>query len=189
MRGLVPFALRALSFVPGHLGWVLRPVVSTGVICVLQALLGTRAWVVTQMAIAVPAPGPLRVLRVVRMPLLGCWAYGLGARIFAHAHWRSLQFWKRVIPIYVGYKRTQVLARAAPRKARERLWESRHAWGAEKVRDGQPSCIFTRIVLTRKTHDSLAPHRFVRCTLFAYNCVVSISKTVRPCGHVSERVL
>lgn len=123
---------------------VLRPILSAAGLCVLQTLLGSRAWAVTQLAVAAPG-GPLRKFRI---PLLGCWTYGIGARVFAHAHWRSLQFWKRVVPIYLAYKRTQIRAGKASTKSRQRLWAVRHAWGAQKVRFSLIYSVQERIVLT-----------------------------------------
>lgn len=97
---------------------------------VLQALLGPRGWVCAQLGVVAV---PLSLTRQLRGPLLATWGYGLLARTIARAHWRSLQFWKRVLPIYAGYKSTQISCIRANRKVRERRWAARHAWGAERV--------------------------------------------------------
>lgn len=102
----------------------------TGGLCILQAIIGRREWWwLSQASVSIVRP-----LRGFRIPLLLSWLYGTGSRVFLPAHWRSLQFWKRVIPIYTGYKVTQIRnLRERERKVRERRWASRHAWGATKV--------------------------------------------------------
>lgn len=101
---------------------------------IAQALLGTHRWKLLQLLITsanvVPA---LAALRCFTNPLLLTWAYGLGSRAFAQAHWRSLQFWKRVLPIYFAYKRTQISTRNAGPEEKTKKWNRRHEWGAGKV--------------------------------------------------------
>lgn len=69
------------------------------------------------------------------VPLAALWTYGIAARIFAPAHWRSLQFWRRVLPIYVGYKTTQIAVAGRNDEERAKKWSKRHDWGAKKVYD------------------------------------------------------
>jgi len=54
-------------------------------------------------------------------------------RSFDPSLYRTLQFWSRVIPIYIGYKITQREAQALPEEEKRLLWEKRHEWGSEKV--------------------------------------------------------
>ncbi|KAI0562957.1 aarF domain containing kinase [Gracilaria domingensis] len=61
--------------------------------------------------------------------------YALFCRVIAPAHARSLRFWRRVIPIYVSYKKTQIslAVRNASAHKRAKAWNKRHHWAAEKV--------------------------------------------------------
>lgn len=68
-------------------------------------------------------------------PLISLWGYRLTARILAPAHSRSLQFWCKVIPIYLGYKKTQFAVRNASPERRAECWRQRHHWGANMVYD------------------------------------------------------
>lgn len=107
-------------------------------LAVLQAVLGTpRRWRILQVLIAAAAAGApgLGVLRAFAAPLLCSWAYGFAARLFLPAHARSLKFWKKVVPIYLGYKATQMMlaVRKASPQRRAKTWNRRHEWGAEKV--------------------------------------------------------
>ena len=97
---------------------------------IVQALVGPRVWFATQFVVILPNPVPLSRLRV---PVIVSIAYGLSARLFAPAHWRSLQFWRRILPIYAGYKQTQVLCLGKSQKARDKRWAIRHKWGARRV--------------------------------------------------------
>lgn len=113
-------------------------VLRAGTLAVVQAVLGSaRRWRILQVLIAastVGVPG-LSLLRPFAFPLLSTWLYGVGSRIFAPAHARSLKFWKKVVPIYLGYKSTQTqlaVRKASPQK-RDKTWNVRHDWGADKV--------------------------------------------------------
>lgn len=107
-------------------------------LAVLQAVLGTpRRWRLLQILIAAAAAGTpgLSLLRPLAAPLFCSWVYGLASRLFAPAHARSLKFWKKVVPIYLGYKATQTklaVQNASPQR-RAKTWNKRHDWGAEKV--------------------------------------------------------
>jgi predicted unusual protein kinase regulating ubiquinone biosynthesis (AarF/ABC1/UbiB family) len=69
-------------------------------------------------------------------PQLALWAYGFAARVFAPDHWRNLQFWREVAPIYAGYKKTQAaVAHVKSEDMRAKKWAKRHEWGARKVYD------------------------------------------------------
>lgn len=111
---------------------------------VTQALLGKRRRnallqlsIVSSRAVPVLSSVPIvsGALGNFASPLLGLWTYGVSARLLVPAHWRSLQFWRLVLPIYCGYKKTQ-LALAFRKKSqaeRDKRWSKRHQWGAEKV--------------------------------------------------------
>ncbi|GBG63095.1 hypothetical protein CBR_g36582 [Chara braunii] len=47
--------------------------------------------------------------------------------------WRTLRYWRRLLPIYGGYMRTKYEARNKVPERREELWAERHEWGGEKV--------------------------------------------------------
>ncbi|GBG91635.1 hypothetical protein CBR_g52669 [Chara braunii] len=47
--------------------------------------------------------------------------------------WRTLRYWRRLLPIYAGYMRTKYEARNKSPERREELWAERHEWGGEKV--------------------------------------------------------
>lgn len=106
-------------------------------LAIAQALLGPTRWNIFQLCVALShAPIPrLDFSKPATAPLLCTWAYGLTARLLFPAHRRSLSFWRRVLPIYAGYKRTQVVLtlRRADSQTRDRVWENRHRWGAAKV--------------------------------------------------------
>lgn len=111
---------------------------TTAALATLQAVLGTPLrWRTFQLLILGAAAGipGIAVLRPLVSPLLCSWAYGLFARLFAPAHARSLQFWKRIVPIYLGYKKTQTLTRirGGGESKKAKIWGKRHEWGAEKV--------------------------------------------------------
>lgn len=114
-------------------------------LAVLQAVMGTsRRWRLVQILIAAAAAGTpgISFLRPFAAPLLCSWVYGLAARLFAPAHARSLKFWKKVVPIYLGYKTTQAtltVQNASPQR-RMKTWNKRHEWGAEKVRRWSVLC-------------------------------------------------
>lgn len=117
---------------------LVHALVAAPVLAVLQAVLGgRRRWNLLQVAVTAGAAGVphLAVGRVFARPLALTWAYGLGTRVLAPAHWRSLQFWRRVLPIYLAYKRTQVMLclRRAGRAERDRVFAKRHEWAAERV--------------------------------------------------------
>lgn len=116
----------------------------TTALAVVQAVLGPRRWNILQTCVALAVvPLPLRLpflpsylFRPLASPLLATWVYGLSARLLAPTHRRSLAFWKRVIPIYAAYKRTQLtlaLSNAGPQR-RAKTWNTRHEWAATKVR-------------------------------------------------------
>lgn len=110
----------------------------TAALSALQAVLGTpRRWQAFQLLIlgAVAGIPGITFLRPLKSPLIFSWAYGLFVRLFAPAHARSLQFWKRVVPIYLGYKKTQISLklRGGGEAKRAKAWRKKHEWGAEKV--------------------------------------------------------
>lgn len=111
--------------------------IRTILLALAQALLGPRRWNFFQVCIASShAPLPwIGVLKPVATPLLCTWVYGLAARLLLPVHRRSLSFWQRVLPIYAGYKRTQIVLtlRRADIQTRDRVWEARHQWGAARV--------------------------------------------------------
>lgn len=121
----------------------MRLPLSTFILSIAQALFGPLRWNLFQLLLGVshapipriPAIRILHVLHPFAAPTLCTWIYGVTARLLFPVHRRSLSFWSRVLPIYAGYKRTQIslaLQRADSRK-RERVWDARHQWGASKV--------------------------------------------------------
>lgn len=111
---------------------------TTAALSAFQAILGTpRRWNAFQLLVlgAVAGIPGITFLRPLKAPLLLSWAYGLFARLLAPAHARSLQFWKRVVPIYLGYKKTQtsLKIRGGGEARRAKVWGKKHEWGAEKV--------------------------------------------------------
>lgn len=125
--GRVAVAIRKASKVP----------IRALFLALTQALLGPRRWNFFQLCIASShAPLPwIGVLKPIAAPLLCTWVYGLTARVLLPVHRRSLSFWQRVLPIYAGYKRTQIILalRRADSQTRDRVWEARHQWGATRV--------------------------------------------------------
>jgi hypothetical protein len=109
---------------------------------VAQAALGrSRRVAALQLLIAVSRlcpgwlPGLSWILRAFGGPLLALWSYGLTAKLLFPSHWRSIQFWKRVLPIYCAYKKTQLAVVGKSEDARSKAWAKRHEWGARKVYD------------------------------------------------------
>lgn len=47
--------------------------------------------------------------------------------------WRTLRYWRRLLPIYAGYMKTKYAVRGKPREERDQIWAVRHEWGGEKV--------------------------------------------------------
>lgn len=47
--------------------------------------------------------------------------------------YRTLRFWRRLLPIYVGYMKTKWQVRKTSPEDREKAWAVRHEWGGEKV--------------------------------------------------------
>lgn len=155
--------LRATGRAASGVASVISLPIRTTLLAVAQSLLGPTRWNILQLLITLsgppPFPLPLSVLlrlppllplpcavrpplargvafiRPLRAPLIATWVYGVAARVVAPIHRRSLSFWRRVIPIYSAYKRTQVsLALCnADARTRERVWNVRHKWGATKV--------------------------------------------------------
>eukprot|EP00178_Gracilaria_changii_P009150 TRINITY_DN26_c0_g3_i12.p1 TRINITY_DN26_c0_g3~~TRINITY_DN26_c0_g3_i12.p1 ORF type:complete len:555 (+),score=112.82 TRINITY_DN26_c0_g3_i12:2034-3698(+) len=112
-------------------------VVHTSALALTQSLLGKKRWNLFQTLIALSISNlPLiRCLRPLLHPLAYTWLYALFCRVFAPAHVRSLRFWRRVLPIYVAYKNTQfrLALQNASAQQREKAWNKRHHWAAEKV--------------------------------------------------------
>ena len=112
--------------------------IRTGALVITQTILARPSrWNFLQVVIATASTGfPfLNVFRPFFLPLLATWVYGLSTKFIAPAHARSLHFWKRVVPIYVGYKRTQIalnFTNSLP-YTRAKRWNKRHEWGASKV--------------------------------------------------------
>lgn len=116
---------------------LLRFPLHTTTLSITQALLHPPQWNILQTLIFLsPAPLPLiGLLRPLLLPLITTWVYGLVTRLFFPAHRRSLRFWRRVIPIYSGYKHTQLSLKVSNASVEKRVkaWNARHEWGAEKV--------------------------------------------------------
>lgn len=129
----LPLRIHAKPLLPA-----LRLTAGTAALSVSQSLLGRRRWNLFQALIALSTLNLpfFNLLRPLRIPLVATWLYGIAARLFAPAHRRSLKFWKRVLPVYIGYKRTQIelRVRGAEGEQRSKAWNKRHDWGAEKVR-------------------------------------------------------
>lgn len=121
-----PFPIRVLSLPARTLSLAL-----------LQSILPYHRWRLFQLIILLsPTPIPIfQFFRSLFRPLVVSWTYGLCTRLLAPAHARSLRFWKRVVPIYLGYKKTQasVAIRSLNETDRGKVWAKRHEWGAEKV--------------------------------------------------------
>lgn len=130
--------LRPLNISLKWVSHLLPFTVRTGALAITQNVLARPSrWNFLQILIATASTGfPfLDVFRPFALPLLATWLYGLSTKFLAPAHARSLQFWKRVIPIYVGYKRTQLalnITNSLPH-IRTKCWNKRHEWGASKV--------------------------------------------------------
>jgi hypothetical protein len=155
-----------VTLLPGAVSFSVR----TGGLALVQAALG-RSHRVTllQLLIAVShmspgwLPGLGWALRLFGGPLAALWTYGLTAKALFPAHWRSLQFWKRVFPIYCGYKKTQFMLAGKSDEIRSKAWTKRHQWGAKKVynlcislrgfylKDGQVRALLMSIVISQST--------------------------------------
>mmetsp|Transcript_38280 Transcript_38280/g.151448 ORF Transcript_38280/g.151448 Transcript_38280/m.151448 type:complete len:594 (-) Transcript_38280:754-2535(-) len=81
---------------------------------------------------AVPNPGRGKFVRTLPA-LVMLRSYIFASSWVAKAHSRSVDFWTRVIPIYVAYKYTQVVAPLMNDATQDRMWKKRHEWGAEAV--------------------------------------------------------
>ena len=163
---------------------------------VVQALFGPRLWLATQAVVVLPRPVPLTGLR---LPVFLNVLYGVTARLFAPAHWRSLQFWRRILPIYAAYKRTQLGCIGLSQKGRDKRWAVRHEWGARRVyalcvelrgfylKDGQFIGARTDFVppawctLLRALQDRVPPvgYREIETTLQESYCVNSMRQLFR----------
>ncbi|CAI5533334.1 unnamed protein product [Closterium sp. Naga37s-1] len=49
--------------------------------------------------------------------------------------WRTLRFWDRLMPIYMGYMKTKLAVRKKPIEVRHEKWAVRHEWGGKLVHD------------------------------------------------------
>jgi len=141
-------AMAAVGVLQKVTGFALKVALSSmgivGAVALDAAVLGAArlhcsasAWRVLQAGIlsisAVQSPVRFLARRALRTMALGL-VYATAAKRFWPAHWRDLQFWSSVAPIYVRYKLTQIQARRiSSEKLRDRLWASRHEWGAVKV--------------------------------------------------------
>ncbi|PXF46419.1 putative aarF domain-containing protein kinase 1 [Gracilariopsis chorda] len=137
VRRAVPKSAQLLSRLPIRRANLPATLILTPALALTQSLLGPPRWNILQSLIVLSATNLpfLPLLRPFLLPLCSTWIYALLSRLFAPAHARSLRFWKRVIPIYAAYKKTQIslsLQNASPH-TRTKRWNKRHLWGAEKV--------------------------------------------------------
>lgn len=49
--------------------------------------------------------------------------------------YRTLRFWRRLLPIYAGYMKTKLEVRKKSCEERDQAWALRHEWGGKKVYD------------------------------------------------------
>eukprot|EP00871_Galdieria_phlegrea_P003411 jgi/Galph1/4070/GphlegSOOS_G2724.1 len=79
-------------------------------------------------------PGPHKLLfESVWRPILFVSLTPKLIKIWNPALYRTLEFWSRVIPIYIQYKITEKEVKSLPLEERELVWKRRHEWGSEKV--------------------------------------------------------
>ncbi|BAM82586.1 unknown kinase with aarF domain [Cyanidioschyzon merolae strain 10D] len=106
------------------------------ILLVLKVLLSKRHWSACRTAIILGTvfPGPQQAAALAFFqPLTLSYAVAPALRRMQPSLWRSIDFWQRILPVYVAYKMTQ--KRAGRLKAEDALalWEKRHQWGSERV--------------------------------------------------------
>eukprot|EP00166_Cyanidium_caldarium_P000739 ctg_129.g94 len=102
----------------------------------LRLFASRRQWTLTRTAIIVSSilPGPQQPLALAFFqPLAFGYAASPTLRKLRPGLWRSLEFWQRVIPVYISYKMTAKKANKLSAADARLLWEERHAWGSERV--------------------------------------------------------
>jgi aarF domain-containing kinase len=102
----------------------------------LKVLLSSKQWSTVRTAVVLGTmfPGPQQAAAIAFFqPLALSYAVAPALRRMQPSLWRSIDFWQRVLPIYVAYKMTQ--KRASRLKAEDALalWEKRHLWGSERI--------------------------------------------------------
>ena len=106
------------------------------VLLLLRLFASRRQWTLTRTAIIVGSilPGPQQPLALAFFqPLAFGYAASPTLRKLRPGLWRSLEFWQRVIPVYIAYKLTAKKANKLSAADARLLWEERHAWGSERV--------------------------------------------------------
>ncbi|KAF6001247.1 hypothetical protein F1559_001782 [Cyanidiococcus yangmingshanensis] len=106
------------------------------VLFLLKVLLSHKQWsnLRTAVVLGTMFPGPQQAAAIALFqPLALSYAVAPALQRMQPNLWRSIDFWQRVLPIYVAFKMTQ--KRASRLKAEDALalWEKRHLWGSERV--------------------------------------------------------
>lgn len=83
-----------------------------------------------QLTLPMPAR---RVMESIARPVLGITVSQPIVRLCLPNVYRTLKFWKRLLPIYFRYIKTKRQVRNMTSAERDKVWAVRHEWGGEKV--------------------------------------------------------
>ncbi|CAI5512200.1 unnamed protein product [Closterium sp. Naga37s-1] len=97
----------------------------------------TTVWLSTEMQPPMPAGAASSVarLRPFCVPVLLQVALSSLIPLAFPDVWRTLRFWDRLMPIYMGYMKTKLAVRKKPIEVRHEKWAVRHEWGGKLVHD------------------------------------------------------